>query len=323
MKGAPLSQKKRVGVVRGGPSAEYDVSLKTGARVLSLTIPGIEWKDILIDKHGMWYLNGVAQKPSTIFRNIDGIFNALHGTYGEDGSIQEILDTFAVPYTGSGRMASALAMRKDLSGKRCADSGIQVPFSLCVREGDAHTAVFHFVDRFPAPWVVKPAGTGSSVGVSLVYDKSELVNALEHAFEYGSAVLVEEYIEGKEATCGVIEGVRGEDLYPLFPVEIIPRDASFFDYSAKYEGGTTERCPGNFSEEEKLKLQELALSAHQCLGLRHYSRSDFIIHPDRGIFLLEVNALPGLTEGSLLPLELDAAGISFEEFIESLVRRAI
>ncbi len=311
--------KKRIGVVRGGPSPEYEVSLKTGKRILQLDIPGYEWRDLFIDRHGVWYLNGVAKKPSSVLNNVDGIFNALHGTYGEDGGIQEILDIFGIPYTGSGRVASALAMRKDLSLNSCAKEGIQIPMTLLVREGNVRDDILLFAKKVSFPLVVKPVSSGSSVGVSIASSEDELKAAVEFAFKFGPAVLIQEFIEGREATCGVIENFREEKLYSLFPVEIVPHFSNFFDYDEKYGGKTMEYCPGNFSEEEKRKIQENAGLIHRALGLRHYSRSDFVVNPERGVFMLEVNTLPGLTETSLFPLELEASGISFEEFVSHLL----
>lgn len=313
--------RKIIGVIRGGPSSEYEVSLRTGKKILSVEVPGYEWKDLFIDRHGVWYLNGLAQRPASVLNNVDGVFNALHGTYGEDGGVQEILDIFGVPYTGSGRVASALATRKDLSLNYCSDYNIKIPTSLLIREGDNRDAVFLFSEKVLFPLVVKPVSSGSSAGICLASSNEELSVAIENAFRFSSAVLVQEFIEGKEATCGVIEGLRGEEVYSLFPVEIVPNFSNFFDYEEKYIDKAFKRCPANFSEDEKKEVQRLAVLIHNCLGLKHYSRSDFVITPDRGIFMLEVNTLPDLTENSLFTLELEASGISFEEFLLNLLDR--
>ena len=311
--------KKYIGVVRGGPSPDYDLSLKTGQRILSLDVPGYEWKDILIDKYGVWHLEGLAQKPALVLDKVDGVFNALHGSYGEDGGIQEVLDIFGVPYTGSGRVASALAMRKDLTLKRSAEQGIKIPMSLLIREGDAYDDVVIFFEKLSTPLVVKPASSGSSIGVSIASSEEELKSAIKEAFNYSPAVMVEEYIEGKEATCGVIQNFRNRKYYPLFPVEIIPHLSNFFDNKEKREGKIFERCPGNFSADEKLLLQETAILVHKTLGLSQYSRMDFVVNPKEGIFLLEANSLPELTEKSLFSIELKSSGIFMEQFIKSIL----
>ncbi len=311
--------KKRIGVLRGGPSLEYDLSLKTGKKILSLDLLDHDFKDIFIDKHGVWYVDGVAKKPISILNNLDGVFNALHGSYGEDGSVQELLDTFSVPYTGSGRVASALANRKDLALNCCIEQGIKIPNSLLVREGDSREEVFYFYKKFPTPLVVKSVSAGSSVGIYLVSSKEELNSAIDEAFSLGPAVLVQEFIEGKEATCGVIDNFRNEKIYSLFPVETVSHLSGFFDDKKDQEYKVYGKCPGNFSKEENAEIQKVAKLIHELLGLRHYSRSDFVVNPERGVFFLEVNSLPSLTEDSLFPLELEASGIKFEDFVEKIL----
>jgi D-alanine-D-alanine ligase len=148
--------------------------------------------------------------------------------------------------------------------------------------------------------------------------------ALEKALKYSDVIIVEEFIKGKEATCGVVENFRGQMIYPLFPVEIIkPKDFEFFGYDAKYSGESSEACPGNFSEKEKKTIQDMAVEAHRILGLRHYSRSDFIVSPKRGVYILEVNTLPGLTKESLLPKSLEAAGCSLSNFLDHVITLAL
>ncbi|MFP4022452.1 MAG: ATP-grasp domain-containing protein [Candidatus Paceibacterota bacterium] len=313
-----LNSKKRVGVIRGGPSPEYELSLKTGKRILSLNIPGCKWVDVFIDRHGVWHLDGLARRPSSVLNNLDAVFNALHGNYGEDGGIQDILETFGVPYTGSGKLSSALAMRKDMSLKYCGDSGVQTPLSFLIREGDTYKDASLFSQKIPFPQVIKPAASGSSEGIRIISSDEEFEEAINHAFKFSSAVLVQEFVEGKEATCGVIDGLRGYDHYPLFPVEMLLNFSERFDTEKGEAEKEFGRCPGNFSREESFRLQELAVLIHQTLGLRHYSRSDFVVNSEKGIFFLEVNALPALAERSPFSLELEASGITFDEFIFTL-----
>ena len=186
-----------------------------------------------------------------------------------------------------------------------------------------NTELFAFFRGFPQPSVVKPIRGGSSVGVSITNSYEELRDGIMHAFKYSPKVLVEEYIRGREATCGVLEDFRGESLYALPPVEITPPDGSpFFDYEAKYSGESKEICPSTFTDEVKAKLEHLAREIHKKLELRHYSRSDFIVSP-RGIYFLEVNTLPGLTSESLLPKSMEVVGCSFPQFIEHVIRLAL
>jgi D-alanine-D-alanine ligase len=172
------------------------------------------------------------------------------------------------------------------------------------------------------PVVVKPASSGSSVGITLVQDIKDLAAALLDAAKHSNEVIIEEYIKGTEATVGVIEGFRGEELYALPAVEIRSK-TDFFDFAAKYEGKSEEIVPAPFSKKIKDELADLARRVHKAVGLRHYSRSDFIIHPKRGIYVLEVNTLPGLTNESLVPKSLRAVGSDTHELIDHLIELAL
>lgn len=321
----------RVGVVRGGPSNEYDVSLKTGASILKNLPERYAPVDILISKNGEWHAGGLPTRPEKILPHLDVVFNALHGAYGEDGTFQQMLEAYGVPYTGSGSLASAIGMNKSLARGRFVEAGIKIPYGMVLRadeyeEGggsDGHFA-FDLFRRFPQPSVVKPLSSGSSVGVGIAHTHDELSEALAHAFSFGDAVLIEEYIRGREATCGVVDDFRGHDTHALLPIEIIkPEQSRFFDYNAKYGGESQELCPSpNFSQVEKQVIEKLAIQAHRAIGARHYSRSDFIVSP-RGVYLLEINTLPGLTSESLLPKALAAGGTQFEQFLEHILTLAL
>lgn len=317
----------RVGILRGGIGHEYEVSLKTGASVLK-NLPADKYQpvDLLLTREGIWHVNGLPCSPEKAVRNVDVIFNALHGEFGEDGQVQQILDYLAVPYTGSGTIASALGMNKPRAKDIFKKAGIKVPNGVVLKRGDqteAEAIAYDAFQRISPPWIVKPAGSGSSVGLYLAQSYPELVQAVESCFNFSDAILVEEYIKGKEATCGVVDGLRGHDYYPLIPIEIVtPNHKKLFDYEAKYTGITSELCPGRFNKEERAEIEHLSTKIHKALGLRHYSRSDFIISP-RGIYALEVNTLPGLTEESLIPKSLKAAGIPYDQFLDHLVTLAL
>lgn len=316
----------RVGVVRGGPSHEYEVSLRTGAEVLQhLPSEKYQAKDIFIDTSGVWHHQGRPVEPISVLRQVDVVFNALHGTYGEDGQIQRLMDTVGVRYTGSKALGSAFAMNKLRAKDIAKTTGLKTPghVELMVSSTLAGDLVRAF-KTFSPPLVVKPAQAGSSVGVSLPRTFAAFEEAVRAAFEISPRVLIEEYIQGKEATVGVLEHFRSEPLYAMLPVEIVPKSGSnFFDYDAKYKGNSEERCPGNFTKDETDELSRLAKSIHEALGLRHYSRSDFIIHPKRGIFYLETNTLPGLTSESLVPKALKAVGCEFPDFLDHLLTLAL
>ncbi len=313
--------KIRIGVLRGGPSSEYDISLKSGETVLTHTKDNHHPVDIFISKNGVWHVDGMEKSPSDALRTIDVVFNALHGEYGEDGQVQKILDQVGVPYTGSDAFASAIAMNKDLTKKTLKQHGIKMPYhKVFTREQIENMSLHELFRNIPHPSIVKPVALGSSIGVSLVKDFFDLGNALQSALAVSDSVMIEEYIEGREASCGVIEGFRGEELYSLLPIEIIPhKDSKFFDFVGKYEGKAEEICPGNFDDKTKAEIQELTKKIHEVLGLKHYSRSDFIVHPKRGIYFIEVNTLPGLTEHSLIPKALNAIGVKLSSFFDHVV----
>lgn len=313
----------RVGILRGGPSSEYEVSLKTGASILAHLPPQYKKEDILITKDGIWHLHGSPINPHNLPMYIDVALLGLHGEYGEDGQVQKLLESIRLPFTGSGSLSSALGMNKIHAKKYLAGSGVKMPRHFAVSsDHDPERAAREAFSRFAPPYIVKPADRGSSVGLLIVKNAHELAAAIKECLKVSPSVLVEEYIRGKEATCGVVEKMRGHDLYPLLPVEIIPPPKRAFDYEAKYSGQSRELCPGSFSEAEKAELGRLAVLAHRELGLRHYSRSDFIVNP-RGIYYLESNTLPGLTGESLLPKELAAAGINYPDFLDHLVKLAL
>ncbi len=318
-----------VGVLRGGPSSEYDVSLKSGASILeSIDREKYEPRDLFIDRSGQWHLHGAPVVPERALRGVDVAFNVIHGEYGEDGRLHEVLDALAVPYTGAGAAASILAFDKARTKQAIKKLGIKTPRAIVVdieeAQGDMEKLAFNIFRSFPHPAIVKPVIGGSSVGMTIVNDFQTLASALELAFTISPRVMVEEYIKGREATVGVIDNFRGEKTYALLPVEIIPpKSRPFFDYDAKYSGETTERVPGNFTAREKEELTEAARMAHQALEQSHYSRSDFIVSR-RGIFFLETNnaAAVGMTKESLFPKALEAVGAKLGDFVDHVVTLA-
>jgi D-alanine-D-alanine ligase len=315
-----LMLRKKIAVLRGGPSSEYEISLKTGAEILK-NLPDDKYNlfDVCIAPDGDWYLKGVKTSPSDVLSQIDVVVNAMHGQYGEDGKIQRLLETFDVPYTGSRSISSAVAMNKILAKQEFKKCGVKIPVDIVLKK-DSDYSIAEIFRTFPFPAIVKPVNAGSSLGIGIARTAIELDQAIKNAFEISDKILVEEFIEGREATCGVVDDFRGQDIYALLPVEIRTKSKNdFFNYDAKYSGESEEICPGNFTIEEKAKIQELARQAHKVLGLRHYSRSDFIISPRRGIYLLETNSLPGLTAESLFPKSLEAVGSNLSEFLEHLI----
>jgi len=283
-----------------------------------------EGLDIFIDREGEWHVRGKPVKPVDALRGVDVVFNAMHGPYGEDGIVQKLLDKFNIPYNGSGALASAVSMNKLLAKQRAEAIGMQTPqYVILEVSPNLEQTLSDIFRTFPQPTVVKPISCGSSVGVTIAHGYKNLIQGVERAFEHCPKVIVEEYIPGREATVGVIEDFRDQEIYALPPIEIIPpTNKDFFDYDAKYGGESQEICPGNFDKEVTGQLENLAREIHKHLDLRHYSRSDFRISP-KGIYFLEVNTLPGLTEGSLLPKAVSAVGSSQSEFIDHVISLAL
>ena len=251
-----------VAVLRGGPSGEYEVSLQTGSTVLRNLPERYKPLDIFISKSGAWHRGGISMKPADALRHVDVVFNALHGEYGEDGKVQRLLEQLGMPYTGSDAIGSALGMQKPRAKEYFAKAGLKTAKHWLLSVTDNLKEKLLTIFRsFPLPFVVKPVAAGSSLGVSVAYSFPDLEAAVAKAFGYGPEVLIEEFVRGREATCGVVEGFRGTDLYPLFPVEIIP-ESGFFDYDAKYRGRSQELCPSTFSPYEKRQIEKAAMLAH-------------------------------------------------------------
>ncbi len=261
------------------------------------------------------------KSPSLIGRGVlelcqlaDVVFLGLHGACGEDGRIQAALDLLGVPYTGSGHLASALAMDKALTKSLAAAAGLRTPESRVVEYDAADIA--RLSGEFRLPCVVKPVDSGSSVGVSIPETKDEMARALEENLSLGR-VLVEDYIRGREIDVAVLEDRA------LPPIEIIPREG-FYDYRSKYQAGATEEiCPAPVDDATDARLREAALKAHRCLGLKDYSRADFMLDEAGEIWFLEINTLPGMTPTSLLPQEAAAAGVDYESLCQRLVELAM
>lgn len=314
-----------VGVLRGGPSREHEVSLNTGAAILKHLDPErFTPRDIYIDKEGGWHVHGCPSSPPEALRSVDVVIVGLHGEYGEDGEVQKVLERYGIPYTGSDSFSSYLAMHKVMAKERAKEHGILTPeYRFVQSEDDVEEVLADVIRTFHQPVVVKPVRWGSSVGVSMVSGYAPLYATTMKLLQEGAGgVLIEEVIRGREATAGVVQNLRGEKLYALPAIEIIPPSDDFFSYDAKYSGATREICPAQFPKKTTEELARMSRVMHEALGLRHYSRSDFIVSP-KGIYYLETNTLPGMTSESLLPKSLAAVGVTFPDFLSHLVDLSI
>jgi len=315
-----------VGILRGGPSSEYNLSLKTGAAMLSaLPEDKYDTHDIFIDKSGMWHLRGTPADPARALSQIDVVLNALHGGAGEDGTVQRILERFHIPYAGSRPLPASVSLNKVRAREILQRAGIKMPhgasFSLenQMNAQEMANAVFA---QFGPPYIVKPASEGAGRGILLVATIIELPNAIANTLEAYGAALVEEYLMGEEASVGVIEDFRGEDLYALPPAHVeVPDDASHLMFEHHDGGNLRHFVPSNFSHAEKEALAMIARAAHKALNLSHFSRADIII-TRRGPQLLEVNIHPGLYTGASFPHMLESVGSSTREFLEHAITLA-
>jgi len=302
----------KIALLLGGPSSEREVSLKTGGAVASaLKGQGLDVVEIDVGEDLSRLVEDLRKAEPHV------VFIALHGAFGEDGVVQGVLEYLGLPYTGSGVLASALAMDKVASKRLFSYHGIPVPrYTIFRREGwtlPGETPL----DGLSYPLVVKPAAEGSTIGVSIVREEGDLEGALDEAYKYGDTVLVEEFIQGREITVGIL----GDEALPV--IEIVP-ETGFYDYRAKYTPGLTRyEVPAKLPVEIAITVQEMALLAHRALGCRDVSRVDFRLAEEGTPYILEVNTIPGMTETSLLPKAAAAAGISFKELVLRILESAL
>jgi D-alanine-D-alanine ligase len=294
---------KKIAVLCGGPSSEREVSLRSGSAVANaLRLLGADAFEIDVR-------DGKFRLPT----GTELAFNALHGTFGEDGTIQAILDEKGIPYTGEGETGSRLAFDKIESKRRFVDCGVPTAPYVTLEKGE--------IPDLPLPYVVKVPCQGSSVGVYLVKTMPERDAALEKAFAQSDSVLVEAFVSGRELTVGIL----GESVLPI--IEIRPR-GGFYSYENKYtwtnRGGAAEHeCPARLNRQEKALVESAALAAHRSLELEIYSRVDVILDANREPQVLEVNTIPGMTETSLLPEAAAVAGISMAQLCEFIVQLSL
>jgi D-alanine-D-alanine ligase len=303
----PSFKKKKIGVMMGGLSREREVSLRTGKAILkALTEKG--YPALAIDV-------GLDIAEVLIREKVEVAFMALHGRFGEDGTIQGMLELMKIPYTGSGVLASALALHKIMAKKFFFCEHIPTPTYEVFRREEIEKNSPR-TSSLPLPVVVKPAREGSTIGVSIVKKKEELPPALQEAGRYDEEILVEEFMKGKEITVGILEDI------PLPIIEIVPR-SGFYDYQSKYTKGETEYIiPARIPREKYLYAQEISLKAFQVLGCSGCARVDLMTDEEGNPFVIDVNTMPGMTETSLLPKAALYAGISFEDLVERILLRA-
>jgi len=305
--------KKTIALLSGGISPERDVSLQSGRQVLSALDP---------DKYNVLSYDPKTDLPKLMADapKLDAALIILHGSHGEDGTVQGFLELLDIPYQGTGVLGSAMAMNKIVSKQLYEKQGIPVPAHAVVHRSGSFSSG-ELIESIGLPLVVKPVSGGSSIGMSIVHAAGDLQKALAEAFEQDHTVLLEAYIQGIEITAGVL---GNEDLEALPIVEIVPDQAhEFFDYQAKYQAGATrEICPARISPALTQKAQTYALQAHRVLHCMGYSRTDMIVRGE-ALFVLETNTIPGMTPTSLFPQAAQEAGISFDQLLDRLIELGI
>ncbi|MCH8874186.1 D-alanine--D-alanine ligase [candidate division KSB1 bacterium] len=353
-----MSKKIRVGILFGGKSAEHEVSLQSAKNVVE-AIDKEKYEVVLIgiDKQGRWYLNDEshfllnAENPKLISLNksnknialvtgksgereivsvtdhasfgaIDVVFPILHGTFGEDGTVQGLLKLANVPFVGAGVLGSSVAMDKDVMKRLLRDAGIPIGKFLTFDRVSIETANFKEIEKqLGLPLFVKPANLGSSVGIHKAHSQTELEEAVKDAFHYDTKILIEEFIDGREIECSVL---GNEDPIASTPGEIIPQH-EFYSYEAKYidEQGALLEIPAKLPRDLVKQIQQLAIKAFQALCCEGMARVDIFLTKDNKVLLNEINTIPGFTKISMYPKLWEVSGIPYSELIDKLIQLAI
>lgn len=339
-------KKIRIAVLMGGKSPEHEISILSGQQVIAqLNEKKYKTLPIVISKSGKWQLTTknhvlelsnllktkgtnkdislVSKREIDLSRTsksqkIDLFFVAMHGPFGEDGTVQGMLDLSGVPYTGSGVLASALGMDKIVFRKIMKVEKISTPKYFEVRKDQKR---YKLTNIGGFPFFVKPHNQGSSVGVTIATNPKQLKKSLNIAHKYSAVAIVDEYIKGREFTCSVI-GNRSPIALPV--IEIIPKKGDFFNYESKYtESGAEEIVPAKISNMISSQIKDLAIKVYQATGCRGFGRVDFLMNNNGKIYVLEINTIPGLTPMSLLPKSAKAFGLSYSQLLDRIVSYAL
>jgi D-alanine-D-alanine ligase len=300
----------KVGVLFGGRSAEREVSVMSGSGVLEAL------KSKGVDAHA--FDPGVSSVAELAEQKFDRVFIALHGRYGEDGCVQGVLEHLGIPYTGSGVLASALAMDKAMTKRVWVAEGLPTPKMLMLNEDSDWSAVARYLEL---PLIVKPAHEGSTFGLTKVTDASQLPSAYASAAKYDRAVIAEQFIDGTEVTCAVLGKEQGAYALPL--IQVVPQNA-IYDYQQKYFTNDTKYfCPAEISKDQTEAIQKMVVSSYRALGCRGWARADVMIRAsDNKAFLIEMNTSPGMTGHSLVPMAAKAAGIEYADLCVEIIKMA-
>ncbi len=325
--------KINVAVIMGGRTAEHEVSLNSGIMVVkSLDKNKYNVMPVIIQKSGLWKMAGKVYRPGAaldqlIKKKVDVVFLAMHGPYGEDGTIQGLLEMADIPYTGSNVLASSLSMNKIKTLEMYEYYGLRTPKRVTFTRWDWPKKKDEITKKIKSklgiPCVIKPVQLGSSVATFIVKKEKDMAHAIQEVIKRDVAGLAEEYIQGDELTCAVLGGNPGEEPTALSPTQIIPKASTFFDYKAKYTpGASNEITPAPIGRKLTKEVQAIAVKAHKILGCGSMSRTDMMIRQGK-IYLLETNTIPGMTETSLYPQAARAAGMTLSELYDKVIQLAL
>jgi D-alanine-D-alanine ligase len=312
-------ERLRVAVLCGGRSGEHEVSLNSAGSIIAAMDPArYEVQRIFITKEGRWQPRAISPEPGGN-PGIDVVFPALHGTFGEDGSVQGLLELAGLPYVGPGVLASSVAMDKDVMKRLCRESGIPVVEHMVVTRGNIQPE--EICGRFSFPIFVKPANLGSSVGISKARNCEELTAALELAGQYDRKIVIERGIEGREFECAVL---GNDQPIAAVPCEILP-SRDFYDYEDKYLLNQARTVlPADLTLEQTAGMQKLAVQSYQAVGCEGMARVDFLMETKTGtIYVNEINTVPGFTAISMFPKMWEKSGIAFPQLIDRLIDLAL
>lgn len=315
---------KRVGILRGGVSPEYHISLQTGANVQrALADAGFEAIDMLLDKDGVLHIKGVPADLEKVQASVDTVWNALHGEFGEDGQVQRLLEHYGISYTGSGTLASALAFNKQMAKDTVKTLGVNTPPSLLIMP-DGNESVSEITARIyktmAPPWILKPLSGGGSVRAYFAFTPLELSQFVDDSVGHAAPFLIEQYIDGREAAVGIINDFRTQSEYVLPVMEIQSPKRNVLSHSMRTGEEEYATSTGSFTSDERKELGDLAKKLHSAFDAQDYSQSEFIIDNRGKIWFIEIDTQPHLTKNAPFLRALDAVGSSLQEFVQSTLK---
>lgn len=322
-------EKTRVGVLRGGLGPEYNISLETGSYVLAnISKEKYHPIDIFIDHDGVWHKNGIAFNPEDLADHVDVIFNCLHGIDGEDGRIQKFLEKLEIPFVGSDSLSSALTGYKYAAKERLGVLGYATPKYVVLKnlsesQENKHDHIrrkaMEVFKKMPGPWIIKPILGSASTHTYLVTTFAELISILDYLSTLFDEILVEEFVKGKEVAAAILEGYRNEEHYCLPVHEVVQNESS---ETPRPMGLHRAYIVGN-DFEEKSRIEEMTRHIHKEFGMQDFSLVEYIITPKKEVYVLEVDSLPILAQGTGIHKMIESVGMSESEFIEHLIKRNI